>query len=233
MNIDPKGTLLGYPILQIREMIRHTPQMGYTVEGMAEQLSVSERKARELLRGLEREGYFERNTQTRFARRRFRWIPTIQGTALAGASARKPFKRATADRAFAGFLERLVKVQDNPGYLYDIERVTLFGSYLGTSPTVSDIDLLVEYRCRHSDPDEFAHAIYKRGNDEIDRTGRQFNTLTDFLDWPITEIRMFLQNRSPVLSLQRLVDAEFLGEHCVIYEHDRLLLNATAEFHRV
>jgi predicted nucleotidyltransferase len=64
------------------------------------------------------------------------------------ASAAKPISRASAEKKLAEFLDRVRKVKEDDYFLYKVEKVIVFGSYLGSADLLSDIDLAVSWNGR-------------------------------------------------------------------------------------
>ena len=52
--------------------------------------------------------------------------------------------RATAARAVDALMERVRQINADENLAYVVERVILFGSYLGDAPTVNDVDVAVQ-----------------------------------------------------------------------------------------
>jgi len=55
---------------------------------------------------------------------------TTDGHALAGATARQPVTRTTAQRALDGFLARVEEINANPLAAWGVGKAVLFGSFL-------------------------------------------------------------------------------------------------------
>ena len=74
-----------------------------------------------------------------------RYELTVDGHALAGATARQPVTRDTAQRALDGFLARVEEINANPLAEWGARKLVLFGSFLGPNiERVGDVDLAVE-----------------------------------------------------------------------------------------
>ena len=70
---------------------------------------------------------------------------TTDGHALAGATARQPVTRTTAQRALDGFLARVEEINANPLAAWGVGTAVLFGSFLDPNiERVGDVDLAVE-----------------------------------------------------------------------------------------
>ena len=74
-----------------------------------------------------------------------------------------------------------------------IDIVAVFGSFLGTSNELGDLDVAVKshYRDKGFDSHNYAH-----------RSDRIFNCYLDLLYWPERELRLFLKARRRAIQLQ-------------------------------
>ncbi|RJO77636.1 hypothetical protein D5S18_07840 [Nocardia panacis] len=150
---------------------------------------------------------------------------TSKAYALVNASAAKPVHRATADKALAGFLERVEQAATDPMNLWVVDRVVLFGSMLDpTRERVSDVDLAVKL-VRNG-------AVYESaGGHELAgpvllaelRGNRHSSGYRGDIG-----VMKFLKNRSRVLSLAALSDDGAIAglppettPHRVVYERPR------------
>ncbi len=196
MRINPKETILGFPILEIRRLLRHG-HTGVSVQMATSMLSIPEDKAKQLLEGLFEQGYVE---PAKLGGRPW-WQNTIKGQALAMAKAGgSPSSRRTADRIFAEFMERVKKVNEDPYYLYKVTKVVLFGSYLTDAPQVNDIDVAVDLVLKEEDPQRCYQLMDARIREAAEQ-GREFSSITDLYGWPEREVQLFLKSRSRILSL--------------------------------
>jgi len=76
---------------------------------------------------------------------------TLNGSTFALASGARPIARATAEKRVSEFLQRVKRVNTDDYYLYAVEKVIAFGSYLSDADRLNDIDLAVELRPKHGD----------------------------------------------------------------------------------
>ncbi|MFD6106181.1 hypothetical protein ACFWFQ_26350 [Nocardia salmonicida] len=155
-----------------------------------------------------------------------RYHPTSKGHALANASAAKPVHRATAEKALAGFLQRVEQAASDPINMWVVDRVVLFGSMLDpTRQRVSDVDLAVRLVkngavFEAAGGDRLAGAIFLA---ELNGAKHPSGYLGEF------GVRKFLKNRSRVLSIGQLSeDGAIAGlpsattPHRVLYERPRM-----------
>jgi predicted nucleotidyltransferase len=125
------------------------------------------------------------------------WRNTIRGNALSLASAAPPLTRPVADRHVAALVDRARAMNESQEYLYWVESVAVFGSYLDSSvERLGDVDVAFQLSPR-SEGEEF----HERCRERSAKSGRNFSTYLDFLVWPQTEVLMRLKNRSRVISL--------------------------------
>jgi predicted nucleotidyltransferase len=134
------------------------------------------------------------------------WYTTLAGNALANATAAKPVRRAVAERHLAEFFDRVREVNASDYYLYWVEQVVVFGSFLDESAaTVGDVDVAIELVTRFADSDEFMRTMAER-SDEAARAGRQFANVAEQVGWGELEVRRFLKGRSRVISMTDVDD---------------------------
>lgn len=219
MKINAKDTILDTPILTIRKFLKNTSRGEIWSESLACQLlKLDVDETRRLLDELSRLGYIEQASSRNGQQR---WQNTIQGNALALASAAKPTTRAKADQIFADFMQRVHTVNNDPYYLFKVTKVVLFGSYLQDTPTVNDIDLAIDMDCKEPDIKRRGELFKQRRKE----SGRNFGSYIDYVGWPETEVWMFLKSRSRVLSLHPFtLEAAFLStvENKVVFAENLL-----------
>src|SRR5690606_31072258 len=194
MRIDPKGTIAGYSSFEIRELMRRLDHE-WTPRYVAEVMHFSVQEAEALVHQLEIEGYGERVSESENV-----WRTTIQGSRLRNATAAQPIKRSTADRILAELIERVHEVNRNEYFLYEVDRLVVFGSYLADSERINDIDLAVSLEPKEKDPDYRIELDQKRA-DEAAEDGRRFQNFVQRLGCARTEVLMYLKSRSRAISL--------------------------------
>ncbi len=105
--------------------------------------------------------------------------------------------RATAEQLFRGVLARAHEVNaPTSPFAICVKRIFVFGSYLKGKDRPNDVDFIVEYGHRDSDP----VAQHARVAERMKYYKGQ-NIIVDRVLWPYTEVRRFLQNRSSRISL--------------------------------
>jgi hypothetical protein len=214
MHIDAQSTLYGRSILEIRKLLRAGDTGTWGRQLVTRVLGVDGARADELLRALASDSYIEPDSDAGQ-----RWHNTIKGNALAHASTTAPLKRATAERNLEAFLERVKHVNADRIFAYVVETVILFGSLLGDTPTVNDVDLAVQLRPRCNDSKQFRAVCEQRINAALDE-GRTFSNISEHVAWPQTEVVRFLKGRSRVLNVHDAdLEQQLLAQvpTCVIY----------------
>lgn len=200
MHIEATAKILGWPILEIRKLLRKGRKVAWNTERAAEILHTDTATAAQLLAGLAEQGYIEP------APRQFTagcWVNTPQGNTLANASAAPRINRQTATRALAQFLQRVQTVNSADYYLYRVQQVVVFGSYLSEAPKISDLDLAVELEPKEADPQRHQELYAQRITDAVAQ-GRHFRDMADMYGWPRLEVYRFLKARSRTISLHEL-----------------------------
>ena len=148
MQIDPKGTVAGWPALVVRRTLRKLrTRLAWGPGELESAASVETSEGRALIKALLAEGLIESNG-------RRAWKVTQAGQTLSSATAAKRATRATAQKALQQFLNRVEQVNNDPHFLGKVTRVVLFGSML--KPEVerfSDVDLAVELMSKEEDFD--------------------------------------------------------------------------------
>jgi hypothetical protein len=197
MRIDSKGQIAGVPVLVVRDYLRRMIPFRLSAHSIASDLKLSGPRAEELVSHLLRLGYVD-PIDTLDGEQHYKI--TLSGSTFTLASAAPPLTRRTAERKLAEFLERVRSVNDNPDFVFRIQKVLLFGSYLTEQDRINDIDVAVELVHRETNPDKIAAAKQARVK-EARKAGRRFSTLVDELIWPHQEVLLFLKSRSRAISL--------------------------------
>lgn len=193
MRIDPKDTIAGYPSPEIRKLMRRAGQM-WRAEFVSDVLEVAEAEAINLIERLAEEGYVKPVPE-----RDDLWRTTLLGNRLANASAAQPLKRATADRIVSELLDRVDEVNSSEYYLYEVENVVVFGSYLTDRERINDIDLAVTLTPKEKDPERQFELEQQRAADAAE-AGRHFRNFVEHLGWARNELLLFLKSRSRAIS---------------------------------
>ena len=206
MNIDPKDELAGFPILEIRRLLKKS-RGGAIDEGRATKLlGVTLPRAQKLIQDLKKQGYLEKVKEGSLGFQG--WNLTVKANALSNASAAKPITRVTADKKLNEFFNRVEKIRTDSNYLYKVKSVHIFGSYSQQKERISDIDLAIELQPKEPDPKKLVEFSRQRIATAID-LGKSFGNIFEELSWPQTEVWNLLKSRSRCLSLHDF-DKDFM-----------------------
>ncbi|MBI2872944.1 MAG: hypothetical protein HYY00_07150 [Chloroflexi bacterium] len=217
MRIARGQLIAGVPALQARAVLRAiagTPGHEAGSAFVAGYIKTSESEARLILEQIEDAGYVERSTPGGDW-----WKPTATGMSLQAATAMKPLKRSTAERLVRGLLERADEVRCEAYWLWKVHWIGVFGSYTTNAESLGDIDLSVSWAPAMEDEAAF-HKTEEQRRRETDRT---FSRYRDYLYWPKTEVKQFLRNRSPYISISEHPPEDLsrvLGVQLRILYHD-------------
>jgi predicted nucleotidyltransferase len=139
LNITRDQTIGGVPAVEVRNVLRHF------IDEVWEDVFIARMEGSDgaaVLAQLVQEGYLESPVESQFG---IKYELTTAGHALQHASAAKPVKRATAQKALDGLLVRVEEVNADPRTRDRIRSIVLFGSFLDEAvATVSDVDLAIE-----------------------------------------------------------------------------------------
>lgn len=116
-----------------------------------------------------------------------------------------------ADRLFAGFRERLSRLDQHKEFGFTVPLVLVFGSYFRREPEVGDLDIAV-LTIRKSNWDT--------RREQLAKAGKSGSSFFDYIGGPENEVLQFLKNRSSWIGLQdlsgiiSLADLRFEVIHC-------------------
>lgn len=187
---------------------------GFSIRCFANRFKISQEIAKIRIEAFESEGYFEK---FRDDGNKTRWQLTMKAATLAQASAAKKVKRATADKHYQAFLQRVHEINFNDSYLYQVTKVALFGSYLTEANLVSDIDLFIWVSCKPKFDTDFT-IIREQRTKEMLSEGRRFKNLSEEMHWPELDVRKYLKNGSRVISIQGHNEGYEQSEHEIVFE---------------
>lgn len=199
MKINPKETIAGFPLLKIRDLLK--AEMAHSVRGIAYFLKIDKGQAEQVLQTLLELEYIEEETDAGETI----YVNTIKGNALGLAKAIPSISRAKAEELFSGFMQRVNEVNSNDYYLYKVTKVILFGSYLTDSPTVNDIDIVIETQQKETDP-KLGREKKAARSKEAAAKGVTFRNIIDYHFYPDHEVKQFLKSKSRYLSLHSSSD---------------------------
>ena len=195
MRIDPNRTIGGRPALAVRKMLRYLRGWDqWKVADLESVATLAPGTGNTLAMALRTEGLIE-------ASGKGTWAVTQAGRTFSAATAAKPVRRATAEKALAEFLERVTQVNEDPYFLAEATRVVLFGSMLKPEvERLSDVDLAVELVSKEMDRD-LASLKNRQRAEELADQGRSFrNSLEWAAVWYLEAFR-YLKGGSRAISL--------------------------------
>lgn len=206
MRLSKGDNIAGFPAALVRALMRVLGENSWSTESFI--LKGDETPATVVVPRLVEAGLIEGSEDKG-------WRRTISGGAVANASFGRPVSRKVAQRHCDGLLARAEEINADAGYLYWVERLVLFGSFLDpTIDPVGDVDVALELTRRYEDP----HVFYTRAMERAEASGRRFSTIVQQFGWSETEIVQYLKAGSPVLSLTDTQDRVLsLGPTRVIY----------------
>lgn len=204
MRILPGQTIADIDIVQVRDALRQVKDRSFLCNFLAERLDLAEGAGARLHEALVDLGYLERDP--RGPAEDVWWQLTVKGNALTNATAAKPVKRATAERALDGLLERAREVNDDAAFVFQVDEIVVFGSFLDPEmETVGDVDVAIGLSPRYEGA-ELNQRSTERIRAAVD-SGRRFASFMDEVSWPQVEVLRRLKGSSRVLSMTTTDDA--------------------------
>jgi hypothetical protein len=208
MHIASDQKIAGYPAVRIRQLMRKTVGASMTLRSVRVALRCSHSEAASVLDHLHKGGFIESV--------RGRLEPSMNGCALAMATAAPPLRRATASRLVADLVDRARAVNSDDGWAYCVAMVVVFGSYVRGVDRPSDVDVACELRPRwRSDKQTVQEQIRREAR------GERFRNMSEWASWPRLEVFRFLRARARGLSIHEL-DGWILQntEHQVVFKQE-------------
>lgn len=201
MRINSKDSILGIPIMEIRHLMRYWGN-GRTASFVSTHLNISTARGRELHTYLVDNGFIVRDAT--YDKKQYYRL-TVKGRALALAKASVPVRRSTAEKAVAGLITRAEQINTDPYYLFKVKRILAFGSYLSDIDRLGDVDVAIELVAKERNNDE-AFRLQRQRSEQAALEGRHFSSYNYYLEWPRTEVLLYLKSRSRTLSLHSIRD---------------------------
>lgn len=199
MRISKEEIIAGYPALTVRTFLRRYRSFDITAPATAHELHADEPDAQKFLAAIAALGLIEPAAFTPQDGEPAYSI-TIQGNALANASAAKPIRRATAELALSQFMTRLERFNASDEYVYRVISAVLFGSMLSDAERLGDVDIAIELEAKIAEEEAFRRLCDARRKLAM-RRGKNFQSTVDWVYWPRLEVFSVLRARSRALSL--------------------------------
>ena len=216
MNIDSKSTVCGLPALELRKLLLSIKSSSFDLKVIRNKLKFNSKKAQVIIDNLLVSGYIEKDMERKAKIQRY--IITLKGSAFALASAAKPYKRVTVDKAYKALMERVEEINSSDQFLHEVTKVTIFGSYLSNSEYLGDLDVVIEIAKKISDFEEFMLKQAALVQDAIN-SGEKIQDDIYELHFSELKTRKYLKNRSPILSIHSVYDGILkIADHKTIYQ---------------
>jgi hypothetical protein len=207
-----KKRSVAFPLLSIRNMLRRLGN-SFSVEDISRELDVAETKTKSVTRELKRRGWLEPVTKDELSdwhrTKRVRFFQlTVAGNGFAMARAVKRIGRKDADERLNRFVERIKVINRNEDYGWYVEEAQLFGSFLDeTVADLGDIDIALTLRWRPIIGRERVAYSELRAL----TSGKVIKSYLLRLTYAEREVRPFLKNRDPYISIHELSEIEEIG----------------------
>lgn len=241
VRITPGQTIAGVSAIELREQFRRLRLDTFSPAALADQLVSGTPKRTTVILGLLQEGYLELCDEPQEGVFHYgsddktfdaelglappgevRLALSTLGLALANATASKPVRRATAERALAELLARVAEVHADENLAYDVGTLVLFGSYLETDrEEVGDVDIAIDLVDRPLPPGMERRKWHADRVRLAEASGRVFRSFFAEVSWPNDEVMRRLRARSRILAFVDFrAHEEFLQTraHKVIYK---------------
>lgn len=139
MEIDWSESLAGYTMLQAREALRRL----YRGSGGSNftELAGPGGDPKALQDEMLQRGWLERDEEGRIEL-------TVRGNAVAMAKKLKPITRAMAEELLNQTVAAAKEINSDERYAKGVRKLAVFGSFLGDSPLLNDLDTACELECR-------------------------------------------------------------------------------------
>lgn len=176
MKIEAKSDYHGVPLIKIRDLLRKNRD-GFGGERFCRNFEGKDGLGERILSALTRDGYVERD---RICDGEFEL--TAKGHQMANATAARKVKRLSVERALGKMMARVEEVNADPGFLFRITDIRVFGKYLEDVDALSDVDLCVTLLPKHNNFD-FEKISKARIQEEMSH-GRRFRNIRAQVAWP-------------------------------------------------
>ncbi|HVU47649.1 MAG TPA: hypothetical protein VHD85_16070 [Terracidiphilus sp.] len=203
MTLDLKTVppVAGESATRIREILSRS-RGAFREDWLADKFRYDAQRAHELAKGMEAAGYVQRDKERESRNGSpFPWYTvTARGRDVVRASGAKRITRTTAATELSEFMKRVYMVNASSEYLYSVERVAVFGSFLEHGERLGDVDIAVDLKSR---------VIIDKSRKWLDlfrqhawSSGRSFSTFEEEIDWPRREVVLTLKARRRSISIQ-------------------------------
>ncbi len=225
MNINPKETMFGLPILKVREVLHHAIKerlwgesrkkvIGKVGQILKQPIAV----AQELVNQLSNKNYIVWEKEKFPDGIQYELIATEKGRRFGIAKATAPLTSNKANELLKDLIERAKSINENPEFVFFVEKIEVFGSYLTDKELLGDLDVGVKLDRRYK-----GRLFTQHNQQRIEMAksgGRRFNNLTDQLNWTYLEVMLMLKARKRGLSVHDINEDEVFNvtETKVVYQ---------------
>ncbi len=112
----------------------------------------------------------------------------------------KYIKKETGHSILKDFLLRIERVNEDDSFIYNVEKVILFGSFLRGEEKPGDIDIAISLAAEERNADIHAKLAENQIREAI-YNGHRFNNISQRLGWPQEKVLRFLRGGHKSLSL--------------------------------
>ena len=192
MYVDPTSTIAGLPVLGLRTFFKNVGEGEWPIEKLAEAFSLEAATAAVIAKDLARNGLVEESARPG---KPTSYRVTGAGRRLALATAARPLSRQTADQVLERFLDRVRAVNADTYYLYRIQEVRVFGSYVAHQERLNTIDVVVKLLPRYLNPERQAYQTAVRAQEAL-QAGRKTGDAAEEAIRSRKEVMLFLKSQS-------------------------------------
>jgi hypothetical protein len=206
-----KADTAGVSATAVRDFLlqsAETPR--WSLAHLQKTLAVNTQTARGVLTALSAVGYIEPDPEDPR-----HWRNTAAGNAMAGVSKARPIKRKTAEKALTEFLNRVREVNLEPGYLYSVDRVVVFGPYVSGGENIKNVDVGLELRPKVPDKRKLEERV-KADAERAESEGKRFKSFADRRAWGINKVKQHLRGRGRTIALYDLNESILQQPHQVV-----------------
>ena len=202
MRIKRKEKIGNIPIIKIRDYFKCLRRIGISKDELRNYFELSSKDVTFLITELLERDFIEKAEKQ--GNREYQL--TIKGQALCTARCVSPMNKEKADKIFKDFMQRVEEINKNDYYLFKIEKLFLFGSYLSDDNIdFGDIDIAFELKRKIEDAIEFEKADDLHIQKAIEN-GKKFSNIVDKIFYSETEVLSKLKNKCKYISLHPITD---------------------------
>ena len=205
MRIARHMFIAGVPAISLRDALKQMGDGDWRPASLAARLDLTEAEGKRLCSQLAADGLL---TGRDWSGEQLYSLAT-QGNALALASAARPISRAKAEELVAALIQRARMINADSAYVFGVNQIIAFGSYVASSPDLGDVDVAVELYPKHSDPTA-QQAACQKYTDDAQNAGRRFRSTFDLIVAPRTDVFSVLKNKSKYISIHEAAELDDL-----------------------